>query len=1149
MAYTNMHTYRVWEKIAATILTIALLTTHVGRAVAITYDSATTEYFETIDDYGLASGSDNIGLRFGGTLGEYLRFNQSVGRFVFTDDLDIQGTASGYALTIMNGASYILGDVGIGASATPQAKLEVAGTISGSSLKITGSAAISGALVLEGNATLSGSAIQGFGLQTDCDGATSALLWDASLGRFSCDTTAGTTYSAGQGLSLNGTTLSLSAYYTGTTIWALGALRSSGTLIWEGTGSGSATTLGGGTVSISRSGSTVFNTNVKDVDFLVYAGDPAAPTFMVDASTNRSGFNTRAPKATVAVQGTVSGSSIVQHGSAGTNTFMANTGFGFTGTPEAKLEVAGTVSGVTIYGTKSVSGTAVYATTTLASSGSFAVEGTINSTASNVTFSGQNFTFNNSNTAVNSSTIFLGDTNGDTLTVAANALFNSNITIGDASSDTVIVNSDSWTFNNNTNYKIGTNTFNFGNSASSDFKFFINGSSNNVGIGTGTPDAKLDVIGTISGVTVYATKSFSGAGLSDCDNGTTSKLLWDATTGRFSCGTDQTGGGSLTAGQGLSLNGTTLSLSQNISGSLLRFLTISGSTVFGKNSLSTSGTLTVQNPEVWGATEELIIADSKSSEASQVFLNNTTNHDKDNDGLYLGNFHGPAFLINREASSLHLGTGNAASLGITADGNVGIGTQSNYSGAEAVADTKLEVVGTISGVTVYATQSFFGAGLSDCDNGTTSKLLWDTTTGRFSCGTDQSGGAGGGMSKTEADERYVFVSGDTMTGALVIQNGNTHTETDVRLLNVRGVASGRTLYARERLASSGTFVHRPAGLTGPSIYANGTGNVGFGTDTVTKALVVIDKPSTNNGTGLYLKEKAFFSSGAVLSGTLLFHKYRRTSSGEPPFSTTGSTLNLYLRELGGRELLHGKNDVGTGYGYQPSLFGRSVYNWRPASTTTAGTSIGWGFTSAGTVSHPALATTNLGTAMRRTRWASTTTANGVGGIHNTEAVAWRGNAAGLGGFFFYARWKQNVNTASSRAFVGLAGGATNLVAAEPSAALDMIGVGFDAADATNWRFMRNDGSGVATEVDLGSNAPRDTTTVLEMYMFAPPNGSIVNVTVRNVSTNTIVLDNVGYTSDLPTSTVFLRVHAAGGPAATAAAQNFELASLYLESDL
>ncbi len=39
-----------------------------------------------------------------------------------------------------------------------------------------------------------------------------------------------------------------------------------------------------------------------------------------------------------------------------------------------------------------------------------------------------------------------------------------------------------------------------------------------------------------------ASKGLSGGGLADCDTAVTSKLLWDATTNKFSCGTDQTGG-------------------------------------------------------------------------------------------------------------------------------------------------------------------------------------------------------------------------------------------------------------------------------------------------------------------------------------------------------------------------------------------------------------------------------------------------------------------------------------------------------------------------------------------------------------------------------------------------------------------------------
>ena len=51
---------------------------------------------------------------------------------------------------------------------------------------------------------------------------------------------------------------------------------------------------------------------------------------------------------------------------------------------------------------------------------------------------------------------------------------------------------------------------------------------------TMTGNLNVDAIVSIS-------DGFEGAGLSDCDNATTSKLLWDATGKIFSCGTDQTG--------------------------------------------------------------------------------------------------------------------------------------------------------------------------------------------------------------------------------------------------------------------------------------------------------------------------------------------------------------------------------------------------------------------------------------------------------------------------------------------------------------------------------------------------------------------------------------------------------------------------------
>lgn len=109
---------------------------------------------------------------------------------------------------------------------------------------------------------------------------------------------------------------------------------------------------------------------------------------------------------------------------------------------------------------------------------------------------------------------------------------------------------------------------------------------------------------------------------------------------------------------------------------------------------------------------------------------------------------------------------------------------------------ELDVNGAMSGNSLYVTRAFSGAGLSSCSNGTTSKLLWNASTGRFSCGTDQTGGTGFGTGQviTTGDARYVKKAGDTMTGILVIQNGNTPTASATPLLNARGTMSGRSVY-------------------------------------------------------------------------------------------------------------------------------------------------------------------------------------------------------------------------------------------------------------------------------------------------------------------------------------------------------------------
>lgn len=228
---------------------------------------------------------------------------------------------------------------------------------------------------------------------------------------------------------------------------------------------------------------------------------------------------------------------------------------------------------------------------------------------------------------------------------------------------------------------------------------------------------------------------------------------------------------------------------------------------------------------------------------------------------------------------------------------------------------------------------------------------------------------------------------------------------------------------------------------------------------------------------------------------------------------------------------------------------RSRREYMPGITTYVGSLPGSGLTPAGSVSHPNIATTNGLTATRRTRWTSSTTANAVGGILTSVTECLRGNATGIGGFAFRARFGQNVNTNGARAFVGLCSNAQSAVVGEPGGNVNIIGMGYDSTDSSagNWFFIRNDNVSTATKVDLGSSAERNTSSMFDLIIEAEPNASYVLVTVLNAVTGMVILPTASYSTDLPINTTPLYIHAAGGSAATAVGQQFELAKIVLES--
>lgn len=140
----------------------------------------------------------------------------------------------------------------------------------------------------------------------------------------------------------------------------------------------------------------------------------------------------------------------------------------------------------------------------------------------------------------------------------------------------------------------------------------------------------------------------------------------------------------------------------------------------------------------------------------------------------------------------------------------------------------LVVEGAMSGASLYVATSLQGAGLADCDTAGTSKLLWDATAGRFSCGTDQNSAGSpevgtvtfsGGVLRL-SDARYLKLSGGTLTGATTVNvTGGTRDTVGLKVVNA---LSGAHLHAEQNLTSSGALAVEGAATLNNGLTVVGT---------------------------------------------------------------------------------------------------------------------------------------------------------------------------------------------------------------------------------------------------------------------------------------------------------------------------------------
>ncbi|MBL8608304.1 MAG: hypothetical protein JNL38_13350, partial [Myxococcales bacterium] len=208
--------------------------------------------------------------------------------------------------------------------------------------------------------------------------------------------------------------------------------------------------------------------------------------------------------------------------------------------------------------------------------------------------------------------------------------------------------------------------------------------------------------------------------------------------------------------------------------------------------------------------------------------------------------------------------------------------------------------------------------------------------------------------------------------------------------------------------------------------------------------------------------------------------------------------------------------------------------WRPATGGTPGTAIGATFTSGGTVTTPAIATTSFRTQRRRTNFAT----SGATPAGLTAGDALTMTAVSGGGLAFYAEFALATNLANTRLFVGLSAQAS-VCTNNPSSAtnLNTIGVGFDASDATGsglYFISRGNAGGASNwKIPLGTGAPaskvggyasRANGDVYGLFIHAGPNAATRGylVVLANLTNQAIVFWHV-VTTNIPIDTSLLRM--------------------------
>jgi hypothetical protein len=278
---------------------------------------------------------------------------------------------------------------------------------------------------------------------------------------------------------------------------------------------------------------------------------------------------------------------------------------------------------------------------------------------------------------------------------------------------------------------------------------------------------------------------------------------------------------------------------------------------------------------------------------------------------------------------------------------------------------------------------------------------------------------------------------------------------------------------------------------------------------------------------------------ANLDNNLIMRMPATTLASLNATNTPASQIGLFGSLESGKMWLQTIGPFGGDRFVQEAFWHNGGVFYLPNTTTTIGLNYGGPWVAGGTVSHPTPGSSApaIVNQQKRTRFANiVTTQNQVLGLSMMTAPEmryWRGNAAGLGGFFFFARYIVELwPAATCRIFVGLSDQTTAVVVSDTLAG-NLIGFWHATTDgAAVLSFTTRDGATASSNsITLTGNIAAGN--CFDFYIYCPPNGSTIYYRVEDIQAGTVLADS-SKSTNLPANTVFMgpQIHMSNGTANT-----------------